>query len=257
MAPVGSKVRAWSTRPEHRSGPRPRSGSGRWWPWPSSGRHSHGSPRPRRRGGARSGRPRHPGGGRTRSARQAGEAQPVHRPAPADQHDRAAVRQQSVITDRQAAHQGFLAFGRERPGDPTPPPHPLGGQPARSSEGTGQGVARARSALEQIHHAGDLGPGARRSWFAPGVGAQEAADGEEPDRGEDRTSSTITAPPGPQRQATPATNHVLRRGPVACSVLSSPPSSRARRSLPRRRRSTPSARRRSATWSLHRGSPRR
>jgi hypothetical protein len=39
------------------------------------------------------------------------------------------------------------------------------------------------------------------------------------------------------------------------SVLSSPPSSPARRSLPPRRRSTPSARRRSATWRLHRGSP--
>ena len=31
-----------------------------------------------------------------------------------------------------------------------------------------------------------LAPGARRSWFAPGVGAQEAADGVGPDRGEDR-----------------------------------------------------------------------
>ena len=38
--------------------------------------------------------------------------------------------------------------------------------------------------------------------------------------------------------------------------LSSPLSSRARRSLPLRRRSTPSARRRSATWRLRRGSPR-
>jgi hypothetical protein len=49
----------------------------------------------------------------------------------------------------------------------------------------------------------------------------------------------------------------LGRGPVASSVLSSPPSSRARRSLPRRRRSTPSERRRSATRRLRRGSPRR
>ena len=40
------------------------------------------------------------------------------------------------------------------------------------------------------------------------------------------------------------------------SVLSSPLSSPARRSLPLRRRSTPSARRRSATWRLRRGSPR-
>jgi low temperature requirement protein LtrA len=39
--------------------------------------------------------------------------------------------------------------------------------------------------------------------------------------------------------------------------ISSPPSSRVRRSLPRRRRSTPSARRTSATWRLRRGSPRR
>ena len=37
--------------------------------------------------------------------------------------------------------------------------------------------------------------------------------------------------------------------------LSSPLSSRARRSLPLRRRSAPSARRRSATWRLRRGSP--
>jgi hypothetical protein len=37
--------------------------------------------------------------------------------------------------------------------------------------------------------------------------------------------------------------------------LSSPLSSRARRSLPLRRHSTPSARRRSATWRLRRGSP--
>jgi hypothetical protein len=42
--------------------------------------------------------------------------------------------------------------------------------------------------------------------------------------------------------------------PVASSVLSSPLSSRARRSLPLRRRSTPSARRRSATSRLRRGS---
>jgi hypothetical protein len=52
-----------------------------------------------------------------------------------------------------------------------------------------------------------------------------------------------------------STAEVLGRGPVACSVLSSPLSSRARRSLPRRRRSTPSARRRSATWCLRRGLP--
>jgi hypothetical protein len=45
-------------------------------------------------------------------------------------------------------------------------------------------------------------------------------------------------------------------GPVASSVLSSRLSSRARRSLPLRRQSTPSARRRSATWRLRRGSPR-
>ncbi len=49
----------------------------------------------------------------------------------------------------------------------------------------------------------------------------------------------------------------LGRGPVASSVLSSPLSSRARRSLPLRRQSTPSARRRPATWRLRRGSPRR
>ena len=47
----------------------------------------------------------------------------------------------------------------------------------------------------------------------------------------------------------------LGRGLVAISVLSSPLSSRARRSLPLRRQSTPSARRRSATWRLRRGSP--
>src|SRR3972149_5509124 len=47
----------------------------------------------------------------------------------------------------------------------------------------------------------------------------------------------------------------LGRGPVASSVLSSPLSSRARRSLPLRRRSTPSARRRPATRRLRRGSP--
>ncbi len=40
------------------------------------------------------------------------------------------------------------------------------------------------------------------------------------------------------------------------SVLSSPLSSRARRSLPLRRQSTPSARRRSATWRHRRASPR-
>ncbi len=45
----------------------------------------------------------------------------------------------------------------------------------------------------------------------------------------------------------------LSNPPVA--VLSSPLSSRARRSLPLRRRSTSSARRRSATWRLRRGSP--
>jgi Tetracyclin repressor-like, C-terminal domain len=44
---------------------------------------------------------------------------------------------------------------------------------------------------------------------------------------------------------------------VSSSVISSPLSSRARRSLPLRRRSTPSARRRSATWRRRRGSPRR
>src|SRR5206468_4652290 len=38
-------------------------------------------------------------------------------------------------------------------------------------------------------------------------------------------------------------------------ILSSPLSSRARRSLPLRRWSTPSARRRSATWRRRRGSP--
>jgi hypothetical protein len=48
-----------------------------------------------------------------------------------------------------------------------------------------------------------------------------------------------------------------RRGSVASSVLSSPLSSQARRSLPLRRQSTPSARTRSATWRLRRGSPRR
>jgi hypothetical protein len=46
----------------------------------------------------------------------------------------------------------------------------------------------------------------------------------------------------------------LGRGPVASSVLSSPLSSRARRSLPRRRQSTPSARTRSATSRRRRGS---
>src|SRR5829696_5076409 len=69
----------------------------------------------------------------------------------------------------------------------------------------------------------------------------------------DLPSSSITATPGPQRQATPVMKHVRGREPVACSVLSSPPSSRARRFLPRRRRSTPSERRRSATWRLRRG----
>jgi hypothetical protein len=49
----------------------------------------------------------------------------------------------------------------------------------------------------------------------------------------------------------------LGRGPVASSVLSSPLSSRARRSWPLRRRSTSSARRRPATGRLRRGSPRR
>src|SRR4051794_298223 len=44
--------------------------------------------------------------------------------------------------------------------------------------------------------------------------------------------------------------------PSGYSVLSSPLSSPARRSLPLRRQSTPSARRRSATWRLRRGSPR-
>src|SRR5213078_1188210 len=44
--------------------------------------------------------------------------------------------------------------------------------------------------------------------------------------------------------------------PSGYSVLSSPLSSPARRLLPLRRQSTPSARRRSATWRLRRGSPR-
>jgi hypothetical protein len=55
--------------------------------------------------------------------------------------------------------------------------------------------------------------------------------------------------PRPDRQSR------LGRGPAASSVLSSPLSSRARRSLSLRRQSTPSARRRSATWRLRRGSP--
>ncbi len=46
-----------------------------------------------------------------------------------------------------------------------------------------------------------------------------------------------------------------RRLTRTSSVLSSPLSSRARRSLPLRRQSTPSARRRSATWRLRRASP--
>jgi hypothetical protein len=55
--------------------------------------------------------------------------------------------------------------------------------------------------------------------------------------------------PGPDRRSR------LGRGPVTTSVLRSLLSSRACRSLPLRRRSTPSARRRSATWRLRRGSP--
>ena len=51
-------------------------------------------------------------------------------------------------------------------------------------------------------------------------------------------------------------NNARVPSPSGYSVLSSPLSSRARRSLPLRRRSTPSARRRSATWRLRRGSPR-
>ena len=46
-------------------------------------------------------------------------------------------------------------------------------------------------------------------------------------------------------------------GPRGDPVLSSPPSSRAHRSLPLRQGSTPSARRRSATWRPRRGSPSR
>src|SRR5262249_60939875 len=46
-------------------------------------------------------------------------------------------------------------------------------------------------------------------------------------------------------------------GPVACPVLSSPLCSPARRFLPRRRRSAPSARSRPATWRRRRGAPRR
>ena len=45
----------------------------------------------------------------------------------------------------------------------------------------------------------------------------------------------------------PELRKTLGRGPVASSVLSSPLSSRALRSLPLRRQSTPSARRRPAT----------
>src|SRR5215217_9734601 len=48
---------------------------------------------------------------------------------------------------------------------------------------------------------------------------------------------------------------VSRRGAGLRSWLSSPLSSGARRSLPLRWQSTPSARRRSATWPLRRGSP--
>src|SRR5829696_6315203 len=48
---------------------------------------------------------------------------------------------------------------------------------------------------------------------------------------------------------------VTRRGAGLRSWLSSPPSSRARRSLPLRWQSTPSAQTRSATWRLRRGSP--
>ena len=50
---------------------------------------------------------------------------------------------------------------------------------------------------------------------------------------------------------------VIRRGAGLSSWLRSPLSSPARRSLPLRWHSTPSARRRSATWRLRRGSPRR
>ena len=54
------------------------------------------------------------------------------------------------------------------------------------------------------------------------------------------------------------TRHLQQRPRAGFSgllSLSSPLSSRARRSLPRRRRSTPSERRRSAIWRLRRGSP--
>ena len=55
--------------------------------------------------------------------------------------------------------------------------------------------------------------------------------------------------PRPDRRSRPG------RGQVASAGLSAPLASRARRSWPRRRRSTPSARRRSATWCRRRGAP--
>ena len=51
---------------------------------------------------------------------EAGEAQPVHRPAPADQCGRAAVGQQGVVADRERAHRRFLSWdarGRTPPAD--------------------------------------------------------------------------------------------------------------------------------------------
>ena len=78
---------------------------------------------------------------------------------------------------------------------------------------------------------------------------------------EDRAAGTRSAHDGARSRHTgtprPDRRSRLGRGPVARSVLSSPLSSRARQSLPLRRRSTPSARRRPATGRLRRGSPRR
>src|SRR5205823_4968171 len=60
-------------------------------------------------------------------------------------------------------------------------------------------------------------------------------------------------PNPPFRKWLAALNELPPNGPrLSCGA---PLSARARRSLPLRRRSTPSARRRRATWHLRRGSP--
>jgi hypothetical protein len=151
-----------------------------------------------------------------------------------------------------------------------------GTQGERRSTRLPQANAQSRGQDQEGRPQGRAPPRRQAKRRLPQRGGPERRRGTLRERGAHGTHQSRRCPPGRRRShqcsgqrgaATrsrlPRRRHHAQRPEVrglaqelrSGAGLSSPLSSRARRSLPLRRHSTPSARRRSATWRLRRGSP--